>query len=82
MRAADRLLDVIGCDGDIRLHLPIAKFPMRYLVDSQALIYFQKCEMEFRTAAKRRGETRILDLIPKSFTNWALTGKLIFVRWG
>ena len=38
MRPANLLLEVIGCDGALRLHLPSAEFPIRYLVGSQTLI--------------------------------------------
>ena len=38
MRSEHRALAVIGCDVALRLHLPIDKSPIHYLVDSQALI--------------------------------------------
>ena len=38
MRSENRLLDVVGCDGALPLHLPSAKSPIRYLVDSETLI--------------------------------------------
>ena len=42
MRSENRLLDVIGCDGELRLHLPSTKSTIRYLVDSQTLIGLAK----------------------------------------
>ena len=42
MRSANRLLDVLGLVGPLRLHLPCTKFPIRYLVDSQKLICLSK----------------------------------------
>ena len=34
VRSKNRLLDVIGCAGAFRLHLPSTKSPIRYLLDS------------------------------------------------
>ena len=40
MRSANRLLEAVGCDGEMQLHLPKnAKSPMRYLSGSQKLIF-------------------------------------------
>ena len=38
MRPADRLFGILGIDGALQFHLPSTKFPLHYLVDSQALI--------------------------------------------
>ena len=40
MRSTDKILEVLGCDGTLQLHLANAKFPLRYLVGSQKLIFF------------------------------------------
>ena len=37
--SVNRILDVIGCDGTLQLHLPSAKSPLRYLVGSRTLIF-------------------------------------------
>ena len=42
MRSANRLLDVLGCDGISHLHLPSTKFAIRYFVYSQTLIALSK----------------------------------------
>ena len=46
MRSTDKILEVLGRDGTLQLHLANAKFPLRYLVDSQTLIFFRKREMK------------------------------------
>ena len=38
MRSANRILDVISICGTLYLHLPKAKCPLRYSVDSQTSI--------------------------------------------
>ena len=38
MRSENRLLWLVGCVGALRLNLPIAKFPIRYLVGQKTLI--------------------------------------------
>ena len=38
MRSANRILDAIGRGGALKLHLPSAKFPLRYLAGAQTLI--------------------------------------------
>ena len=38
MRSANSLSDTIGCDGTLTLHIPIAKFPILYLVGSETLV--------------------------------------------
>ena len=38
MRSANRILEVLGRDGELRLHLPSTKSTIHYLVDAQALI--------------------------------------------
>ena len=81
MRSTNRLIDVICCDVTLQLHLPSTESPIRYLVDSGALI-FPQCGAGFWTVIKRRGLKRARDLIRKNFTTHALTIKLIFARWG
>ena len=54
MRPENRLLDAIGCDGALRLHLSSAEFPIRYLVYPQALIFF--CH-EVRNRISNRNKT-------------------------
>ena len=39
MRPASRLLEIIGRGGDSQLHVQSTKPPIRYLVDSQVLIF-------------------------------------------
>ena len=46
MKSADRILDVLGCDGTLQLHLANTKFPLHYLVDSQTLIFLSKAGNE------------------------------------
>ena len=38
MRSANRFLEVLGCDGKLRLHLPTTNSPIRYSVGSRTLI--------------------------------------------
>ena len=40
MRAPNRILYVVGRGGALQLHLPIAKFHLRHLVEPQTLISF------------------------------------------
>ena len=42
MRPANQILDVIGRDGALQLHLPRAKSPLRYFVQSGTLISLSK----------------------------------------
>ena len=42
MRPKDRLLEVLGRDGELRLHLPSTKSPIHYMVGSHALICLSK----------------------------------------
>ena len=53
MRSANRLLEVVGRNGELQLHLPSAKSPMRYLVDSHTLI----CLSEMRNVTSNRNKT-------------------------
>ena len=39
MRSENRRLQVIDLDGASKLHLPSAKLPIRYIVDSKTLIF-------------------------------------------
>ena len=49
LKSTDRILEVLGCDGALQLHLSNTKFPLRYLVGSQTLIFCRKREVEFLT---------------------------------
>ena len=51
--STNRLLEVIGCDGELRLHLPRTKSPIRYLVGSKTLIFLSK----MRNGIPNRGKT-------------------------
>ena len=42
LKSTGKVLEVLGCDGTLKLHVGSAKFPIRYLVDSQALIFLSK----------------------------------------
>ena len=53
MRSANRLLEVLGRDGEFQLHLPSAKSPIRYSVGSQTLIFLS----EMRNAISNRNKT-------------------------
>ena len=53
MRATYRILDGMGCDGALRLHLPIEKAPHHYLVDSKTLIFLS----EMRNVISGRNKT-------------------------
>ena len=46
MRSTDKILEVLGCDGTLQLHLANTKFPLRYLVGSQTLIFLSKARNE------------------------------------
>ena len=46
MRSANRLLEVLGRDGEFRLHLSSTEPPIHYLVDFQALIFLAKMRNE------------------------------------
>ena len=82
IRPEDRLLDVIGRDGDLQLHLPSTKFLMQYLVESQAIILFSKLETRFRTVIKRCGLIMTPGLARRHFTNRPITRKSQSARWG
>ena len=47
LKSTDRILDVLGRDGTLQLHLAKTKFPLRYLVDSQALVFLKKARDEY-----------------------------------
>merc|ERR1712112_36235 len=49
MRPTGKILEVLGCDGTLQLHLANAKFPLRYLVGSQTLICLSKARNEILT---------------------------------
>ena len=42
MKSANSLFELIWRDGALQLHIPSAKFPIHYLVDSKALIILSK----------------------------------------
>ena len=58
MRSENRLREVVGCDGELQLPLPSAKFPIHYLVGSQALISLSEMGNGIRTVTKRLGQIR------------------------
>ena len=39
LKSTDKVLDVLGCDGALQLHVGSTKFPLHYLVGSQTLIF-------------------------------------------
>ena len=47
LKSTDRVLDVLGCDGALQLHVGSTKFPLHYLVDSQKLIFVSKVRNGF-----------------------------------
>ena len=47
LKSTDKVLDVLGCDGTLQLHVGSTKFPLHYLVDSQTLIFLSKVRNEF-----------------------------------
>ena len=51
MKPKDRISEVLGRDGTLQLHLANTKFPLRYLADSQTLIFYLNRETKFLTGA-------------------------------
>ena len=47
MRRAGKISDVLGLGGASQLHLPGAKFTLRYLGDSEALVFYRRFRMSF-----------------------------------
>ena len=47
LKSTDKVLDVLGCDGALQLHVGSTKFPLHCLVDSQALIFLPNVRNEF-----------------------------------
>ena len=54
MLSENRLLDVLGRYGALRLHLPRTKSPIHYLVDPKALIFIS----EMRNVISHRNQTK------------------------
>ena len=52
MRSGSSWLELIGRVGELQLHGPSAKFPIHYMVDSQALILLsrnEKCDFKSKS---------------------------------
>ena len=47
MRPTNSLFGIIGCGGTLTIHVPHTKFPIRYLVDSQTLVFLTKMRNEY-----------------------------------
>ena len=47
MRSENSLFGIIGCDGASKLHIPSAKCPIHYLVDSQTLVFLTEMRSEY-----------------------------------
>ena len=45
MRSKNRIFYILYCDGPIRLHLENTKVQVRYLVDSETLVFLKKIRM-------------------------------------
>ena len=56
MRPANRLLGIIGRGGASQLHVQSTNPPIRYLVDSKALISFGNGEFDFKSKLNDVGE--------------------------
>ena len=41
-KSAGKILEALGCDGALQLHLANTKFPLRYLVGSQNVNFLSK----------------------------------------
>ena len=54
IRSANRIFDILCCDGALRLNLPDTKSAARYLVDSAALVFLTT----IRGPILRRKKTR------------------------
>ena len=65
MKSTGKILDVLGCDGTLQLHLENTKFPLHYLVHSQTLIFLSKAR------------NKILNRIP---VTWASTDTRLPIR--
>ena len=46
LRPGNKISDVLCCEGALHLHLAQTKFPIRYLADSQALVFLAKIRHE------------------------------------
>ena len=49
LKSTGKVLEVLGCDRAPQLHVGVAKFPLHYSVDPQALIFLSKMRSEFFT---------------------------------
>ena len=47
MCSTSSLFDIVGFDGTLTLHVPRAKFPIRYLAGSQTLVFLTKMRHEY-----------------------------------
>ena len=57
MRSDNSLFGLIGRDGALRMHVPITKFPIHYMVDSQTLTsIFRNAKCDFKSKSKDAGE--------------------------
>ena len=81
MRSAKRLLEIIGRDGTLQLHVPSTKPPIRYLVDTQTLILLS----ELRNVILNRNQTTWANtdtrLTPKDFYEPTMTIEFLFLSW-
>ena len=83
MRPENSLFELIGRDGELQLHVPSEKFPIHYLVDSQALILLSgNGKWGFKSKSNDAGGNTDTRLTPKLFTNRPLARKLLFASWG
>ena len=67
MRSANRLLEAIGCDVALQLHLPIARSPIRYLVEAQTLIFLSKMMNGISNRNKTKWSIAGARLTPEEF---------------
>ena len=67
MRSANRILAVIRRGWALQLNLPIAKSPLRYLVDSQTLIFASEMRNVILDRNKTTWSNKDATLSPKEF---------------
>ena len=82
MRAADRILDVIDCDGSLQLTLPIAESPTNYRVDSKTSISLSKMRnaiSDRNLTTRTNADTR---LTPKEFDEPCLNRQISIREMG
>ena len=80
--ARNHILDVIGFDGELQMHLPSEKSPLRYLVDSETLISLSVTRnvISNRNLTTRAGaDTR---LTPKGFYEPGINQKIAIHEMG